>query len=488
MIIRVRTNVGIWRIEVEHGQNATVQDVMNGIYKSRPNVIFEKGLSSDPPCMNQLDPKATLSSLGLSHGAMIHSRVDPSTTMEAKAAPGEEQEEKPWHGASVDTLKSTSHSTSAVRRVIMEDGSIKLVHTDSTVGTKGQDRGFRKGMLPLRDIKMHWTLAEFSEMDSRYEFKIKRQEKAWTKGVSLDTGACGNFQSYLRTFQFKRQRFGYLYGTYETNDADEIVRDEHGNVPDEKIPTRVKVECIYEPPQQIDESSSFPIALEDPDEEKVELLASMLGLKRVGWIFGHPPREEGFQMSSSEVLMAAELQLEAAEGARPTPFVTVKVTVGDDGNASFEAFQMSLQCMEMVAESALDVGPQPGFSYVNDTFTLIQEGKESKTAENNFFLTLVPIVQHTSQTFICEFPLANRDHGMPQTKDQMKRQLAKSGKQGWEFIDLLSDFALLLYLCNFLDLKSDMPKICLSVTDREVPLDEGYKIIIASAAGMDSSY
>jgi len=168
--------------------------------------------------------------------------------------------------------------------------------------------------------------------------------------------------------------------------------------------------------------------------------------------------------------------------------VTVKVTVGDDGNASFEAFQMSLQCMEMVAESALDVGPQPGFSYVNDTFTLIQEGKESKTAENNFFLTLVPIVQHTSQTFICEFPLANRDHGMPQTKDQMKRQLAKSGKQGWEFIDLLSDFALLLYLCNFLDLKSDMPKICLSVTDREVPLDEGYKIIIASAAGMDSSY
>jgi len=42
MIIRVRTNVGIWRIEVEHGQNATVQDVMNGIFKSRPNVIFEK--------------------------------------------------------------------------------------------------------------------------------------------------------------------------------------------------------------------------------------------------------------------------------------------------------------------------------------------------------------------------------------------------------------------------------------------------------------
>eukprot|EP00957_Ditylum_brightwellii_P187234 14259959-Ditylum_brightwellii.AAC.1 len=92
--------------------------------------------------------------------------------------------------------------------------------------------------------------------------------------------------------------------------------------------------------------------------------------------------------------MAAELQLEAADGVEQTPFVTVKVTVGDDGNVSFEAFQVSRQCMEMVAEQALEVGPNPGFCYVNETFTAIQEGKASKTVENNFFLTVVPIVQH----------------------------------------------------------------------------------------------
>jgi nuclear protein localization family protein 4 len=454
-------------------------------------LLRPKPLSRDPGCNDNLDSSATLSSLNLGHGSMVHCRVDPSTTMEARPAEDQNMEEKSWQGASADSVNASSHSTTAVRRVIMEDGSIKLVHTDSTVGAKGQDRGFRKGMLPLRDIKMHWTLAEFSEMDSRYDFKIKRQEQAWTKGVSLDTGSCGVFQNYLRTFQFKRQRFGYLYGTYEFNDEDEVVRID-GDIPDKKdrVPTRVKVECIYEPPQEIDSDSpdGFPMALEDPDEDKVEELASMLGLKRVGWIFGHPPREEGFQMSSSEILMAAELQLEAAQGVAPTPFVTVKVSVGDDGNASFEAFQLSQQCMEMVAESALEVGPQPGFCYVNETFTLIQEGKASKKAENNFFLTLVPIVQHTSKIFTCEFPPANRDHGVPQTKNEMKGQLSKSGKQGWAFIELLSDFALLLFLCSYLDLKNDMPKICLSVSNREVPLDEGYKIIISSIAGMDGSY
>jgi nuclear protein localization family protein 4 len=110
--------------------------------------------------------------------------------------------------------------------------------------------------------------------------------------------------------------------------------------------------------------------------------------------------------------MAAELQLEAAGGIEETPFATVTVTVGDDGNVSVEAFQVSLQCMTMVAEEALEISPNPGFCAVNDTFTAIQEGKASKTVENNFFLTVVPIVQHSSELLVCQFPRANRDHGI----------------------------------------------------------------------------
>ena len=145
--------------------------------------------------------------------------------------------------------------------------------------------------------------------------------------------------------------------------------------------------------------------------------------------------------------------------------------------------------MAMVAEEALEIGENPGFCKVNDTFTAIQEGKESKTVDNNFFLTVVPIVQHTSEMFVSQFPRANRDlDDRTPSHDELKRQLSKSGTAGWNFVDLLSDFNLLIYLSKFLDVNADFPKICQSVVDRDVPLDDGYKIIITSMAGVDGAY
>lgn len=221
----------------------------------------------------------------------------------------------------------------------------------------------------------------------------------------------------------------------------------------------------------------------------MEEIAKLLGLKKVGWIFGHPPREDGLVFTAAEIIMAAELQLEAAGGIEETPFVTIKVVKGKDGTVGVEAFQVSQQCMAMAAEEALEIGTDLGVCKVNETFSAIQEGKESKTIDNNFFLTVVPIVQHTSEVFVSQFPRVNRDldDRMP-SKDELKRQLSKSGTSGWNFIDLLSDFNLLIYLTEYLDITADYPKICQSVTDRTIPLDDGYKIIITSMAGIDGAY
>jgi nuclear protein localization family protein 4 len=46
----------------------------------------------------------------------------------------------------------------------------------------------------------------------------------------------------------------------------------------------------------------------------------MLGLKKVGWILAHPPREKGFQLSGLEVLHAAEQQLQCANGVEVGSF------------------------------------------------------------------------------------------------------------------------------------------------------------------------
>lgn len=469
MIIRVRSNVGVWRIEGLDQATSTGETILAEIAKTRPHVSYEKPLSRDPACQEPLDLGINLTSNGLKHGAMIHCRVDPSTCATSDA---------PLTAAAAGEIEAGTgvpQDSSNMKRIIDKDGQIKLIPSDN-IRKSTDDRGFRRGMMPLRDIKMAWTLNEFVAMDSQFVFKIKRQEQAICSQVSLDSPSIQNFQSYLQRFQFARKRFAFLYGKYE--------------VSDDSGAKKTIVEAIYEPPQEPDSDAAEGFEqLEDPLEDKVEEIAKLLGLKKVGWIFGHPPRKDGIVLTAAELIMAAELQLEAAEGLEETPFVTIKVGQGKDGNVGVEAFQVSQQCMAMVAEEALEIDTNPGVCQINETFSAIQEGKESKTIDNNFFLTVVPIVQHTSEVFVSQFPRVNRDldDRMP-SKDEMKRQLSKSGTSGWTFTDLLSDFNLLIYMTQFLDINADFPKICQSVTDRDSPLDDGYKIIIASLAGLDGAY
>jgi nuclear protein localization protein 4 homolog len=333
-------------------------------------------------------------------------------------------------------------------------------------------------------------------LDAQYEFKIQRQENAICQLVSLDVPSVSNFQLYVQQFAFAQKRIGYLYGKFvpvsetEANDKKD----------DSASSTKMKciVEAIYEPAQEVDRTSVDGFALHDDNEEEemiVAQISSLLGLQRVGWIVGHEYRND-YTLSSSEIIMAAEFQLEAANGVHETPFVTVTVAPSSSSNnsqVSVEAFQVSTQCMAMVAEEALEVDPSnPKVCVINETFTAIQEGKASPTVENSFFLAVVPIVQHTSETYVAEFPRLNRtiyENNQPPSTDAMKRHLSKSGTAGWTFVDRLADFNLLIFLSKFLDVATDYPKICTAITDRNnTPLDDGYKLIIKSLAGMDGSY
>lgn len=102
-------------------------------------------------------------------------------------------------------------------------------------------------------------------------------------------------------------------------------------------------------------------------------------------------------------------------------------------------------------------------------------------------MCVVPIVQHTSEHFVADFPCPNR-LDVQQTHDALKKQLSKSGTTGWTFVDLLADFNLLIYLSKFLDVDADPPKMCASIVDRSILLDDGYKLIIKSMAGLEGSY
>ncbi len=57
-------------------------------------------------------------------------------------------------------------------------------------------------------------------------------------------------------------------------------------IPDEFIPLgiRVRVEAIYEPPQQNDKDVAV-VELNDSEEERVNSIAAMFGLQKVGFIW-----------------------------------------------------------------------------------------------------------------------------------------------------------------------------------------------------------
>jgi len=165
MILRVRSNVGVWRVELpaDEGSSSscTPADVYNKIKESRPHVVYEQPLSRDPACREPLDETASLASQGLGqNGAMVHCRVDPASTIDitAKNIPSNEDDSQAEAIAAPTTSAAGAASSSNLhmRRVIGKDGSIQLVPT-SEAPAAGSDRGFRKGMLPLRDMKMHWT-------------------------------------------------------------------------------------------------------------------------------------------------------------------------------------------------------------------------------------------------------------------------------------------------------------------------------------------
>ena len=141
--------------------------------------------------------------------------------------------------------------------------------------------------------------------------------------------------------------------------------------------------------------------------------------------------------------------------------------------------------MEMVAEGVIAASENMGNVTVHDTFTAIVEGKESKEVDNNFFLNNVPIVGYEFERFSSNFSRMNRAPLEVQTREELKEQLLKVGKSGWTFKQVLADFHLLLFLCNFMDISTDMAVICNAINNDEVELEEGYQLIIRSVAGID---
>lgn len=426
MLVRVRSKNGTWRVP-DLAPTSTVADVKRWVEQQHAIAAAAQQLALDQQHTRRVSDGETLESLGVRHGDLLFLDYDGDLVTT---------------GAIVGTK-------------VGADGTITHVAHHESAGRSA----FRPGLKALRDMKMHWTLGEFMRMDAEFEFKISAQKSAHAAKVVLDAASCNDFQAYLRQFAFQQSRCGWLYGSVDAETK------------------HVTVDFIYEPPQH-GTPHGFEV-LDDPNADRVDAVAEALGREKVGWVFSHPPREdEAFHFSAHEVMLAAQLQADA--GGKESSFVTLKVTLDKQGQASFEAFQVSDQCVEMFSAGALvEHEEDPKSCGVHDTFTALVEAKPATSIDNNFFLCVVPVVTHESE-MKCDFPKLNRE-GSFRTRAALKEQLQRYRSE--EYVKRISDFQLLVFLADFLDPLTDIPAICQSVRNPHIPLDSGYPLLIDSVAG-----
>jgi len=360
------------------------------------------------------------------------------------------------------------------------------------------------------------------------KYKIKAQVNANIQAVSIDNKAANSFQAYLANIGFSQQRFGILYGTIVTEEqvVPKANEKEKGKGNDNQTKTETsaagvaspsrspftsqkkqrpngkesekdtevetvqaqvaKCEVIYEPPQQGSHEMYIPKTPEDAGDMnyRADAVAKSLGLRTMGMIFSAKPRK--CILSGMDIISACELivQLEKSmeDIALARQFVIITVALAEDGQTLFEAYQLSDQCIDMYKEDAfLPLSEQkPNSGKVKLRDPAIVEGKEVTSVHTEFFLMNVPIRGHESW-LKSSFPVENRDV-TPQQHTDLSRVLNKYKSE--PFYRRISDFHLLLYLSNLLDIRTDMPGLGSIIRDQRDlnEMEEGFKLMIEAMA------
>jgi len=530
MIIRVRLPDGSpLRVRLDdRGSPPTLAAVRaavaaDGRVVTSPPFAFAR----DPKCNTPYMPSeeaAPLRALSVGHGDWVYvagSMVPPPAAAEA-----------PTNGTAAAGGAPSSATASAA-------GGADAAG-DAAAGKPGRclhgPRGMCERCAPVEDARARYK-AELAKWRGRgmsiavlealeaLKFKIKAPEGvAPAASASLDSAAAQSFQQYLASTGFGQQRYGVLYGSVapappkpEADGEDDgggagmdTSADGAGGIDADAAegdvrPEDVKVEVIFEPPQMGD-GEAYQLKGDGGDDDsgadgasngngagggggsagvdmdsRAERLAGWLGLRQVGIIFSARPRR--CLLSGRDVAIVAEavLSVERRYGAAAAAsFVAVVVTLAEDGQTLFEAYQISEQAVAMVRAGVVKppAEQKPNSGKLLTSEPVFVEGKEVTAVHTEFFLVNVPIRAHEGW-LRSAFPVESRELA-PQSVGHMAAAL----DTGMPFYRRVSDFHLLLFLSNMLDMDVDMPRLAAAVAQqRELTADEdGYRLMIEAFA------
>ncbi|CAH8368574.1 unnamed protein product [Eruca vesicaria subsp. sativa] len=295
------------------------------------------------------------------------------------------------------------------------------------------------------------------------QMRVSRQEKSHCDSVSFDRDCANAFQRYVNeSLAFAVKRGGFMYGTVS----------EEGEV---------EVDFVYEPPQQ-GKDDDLILMRDFEEERRVDAIALGLGMRKVGFIFNQTVAQgnKEYTLSNVEVLLAARLHAESELKEWVTAVVKLEVNEDGGGGADvhFEAFQMSDMCVRLFREGwfETEIGPEDDPKLSKMKKEVVVGVKDLKEVDNDFFLVVVKILDHQG-SLSCTFPIENRNNQT--TMRDLKTHMDRA--RSLPFVKRISDFHLLLFVAQFLDVGSDVPALAECVRlGSHVP--EGYELLIDSMA------
>ena len=477
MLLRIRTRDGTERLHIPDESTTKISDVQKRIAEEAWGVpVDAQSLSTDPTHL------------------LLTTTITTTTTNTTNHILGPEQ-----------TLSALG----------VRDGDILYMRYDTV------ERRATKSKIPFATLHSGKPFGETRTIEAMIseQTRIGRQDEGpHVASVSFCGHAANAFQSYVNnTLGFRQSRFGWLYGTKTTKKTSKKTTKEKKGKEEESgervATTELFADVIYEPKQT---GNAFVARFDEDDEESqtAEAIARAMGYERIGCVFNQSDADRGDEsvsaMSAHEVTLCAKLQAKYGK-----EFVAVIVMQFEDENeemqVTFEAFQVSDQCVKLYEEGFFELDEESGVAKLPPSSSSSGNGEEEKEnkestssfsnwgshtkmvkpvmverkdvteVDNDFWLVAVPIKDHagTSQS---GFPIENRLHP-PQNVDDIRSAI--KSRPGSSYAEKLRDFHLLLFLCKQMD-KNDVVAIAKSTNDYVDGGDvsEGYKVLIDAIAGI----
>ncbi|CAJ0883432.1 4085_t:CDS:10 [Entrophospora sp. SA101] len=250
------------------------------------------------------------------------------------------------------------------------------------------------------------------------------------------------------------QRFGYLYGRYES-------------YPDVPLGVKAVVEAIYEPPQE-DEVNELSLTLPWNEESLIDEVAAECGLTKVGMIYTDLVDDgtgqgkvickrhiDSYFLSSQECCFSATMQNKHPTHTKwcvskqfDSRFVTCVVTGNENGDIDVSSYQVSNTCAAMVSADIIEPSVDPSIMRVKESTSKRYVPEVFYNYKNKYG---IEVKESAKPSFPVEyllvntFPIANRS--VLETQD-LRNLHIYLGSTSSEDIDneLLSNFQLLTYI------------------------------------------